>query len=516
MRPAPSPHWETQAGTPLMSEAVQIFAEPELEFRYHQAVSDPRDGLSIFGAFDTDEASHPKNLSYALVGTPGGIEAFRTFVARLRQPAFSGNLDSALWPTYPGFDAAFDCALPATPSLDRAIDEAQLLAEVVQKDEHMRAGAVVDRYMAAIDLIKRRDEPVDVVVCVVPEVVYRNCRPLSRVPSGTGERLRPADRRARQGGQTGLFDTTDPAVFQYSVDFRRQIKARAMAQQLPIQIMRETTLRPSDAYTFGERRLTPLCDRAWNLSVALFYKAGGRPWRLSTARPGVCYLGLAYRRKDPTSDSPVAACAAQMFLDTGDGIVFMGEFGPWYSPQRRQFHLSYEGAHDLLAGALKTYADLGGQPLTELFLHSRSGIDRNEFAGFASACPKNIRLIGVRVRQERLDVRLYREGHLPVVRGTYWPISNHSAYLWTTGFKPRLGTYDGWETPLPLQIDIQHGDADLHQVASDIFGLTKLNYNACRLGEVEPVTVGFSDAVGEILVSNPNIKERSAKFKFYI
>jgi len=103
-----------------------------------------------------------------------------------------------------------------------------------------------------------------------------------------------------------------------------------------------------------------------------------------------------------------------------------------------------------------------------------------------------------------------------VVRGTYWPINARTGYLWTSGYKPRLGTYDGWETPLPLQIDIQHGEADLTQVVTDIFGLTKLNYNACRLGEVEPVTVGFSDAVGEILVSNPNVKARSPKFKFYI
>ena len=67
-------------------------------------------------------------------------------------------------------------------------------------------------------------------------------------------------------------------------------------------------------------------------------------------------------------------------------------------------------------------------------------------------------------------------------------------------YAPRLGTYDGWETPVPLRIDIQHGEASIEQVARDILGLTKLNYNACKLGESRPVTVGFSDAVGEILI----------------
>lgn len=496
---------------------LRMLPEPPLEFRYAQPVSDPRDGLSIFGAFDADMPGHQLNVSWGLVGTPRGTDAFKALANRLQSAAMPPEgRSAALWPMFPGFEPAFGCVLPEDPTLERVIDEDALFAEAIQKDEHKRAAAVVDRYLDAIAAFERHDDPVDVIVCVVPELVYRNCRPLSRVPFASGERTPPKDVRIRKAGQTGLFDQTSPDVFMYSVDFRRQIKARAMKYGIPIQIVRESTLRLSDEYKFGERSLTPLCDRAWNLGVALYYKAGGKPWRLSTARPGVCYLGLAYRRRDPSSDSPVAACAAQMFLDSGDGIVFMGEFGPWYSPERNQYHLSYDGARDLLTGALDTYKELGGQPLTELFLHARSGLNADEFAGFQEACPEGVRLVGVRVRQERLDVRLFREGHLPVVRGTYWKVSDRTAFLWTTGYKPRLGTYDGWETPLPLQITVQHGEADLDQVVSDIFGLTKLNYNACRLGEVEPVTVGFSDAVGEILVANPNVKDRKAKFKFYI
>ena len=58
--------------------------------------------------------------------------------------------------------------------------------------------------------------------------------------------------------------------------------------------------------------------------------------------------------------------------------------------------------------------------------------------------------------------------------------------------------------------------ADIEQVAADIFGLTKLNYNACRLGESQPVTIKFSDAVGEILVSNAKIERPKPQFRFYI
>ena len=103
-----------------------------------------------------------------------------------------------------------------------------------------------------------------------------------------------------------------------------------------------------------------------------------------------------------------------------------------------------------------------------------------------------------------------------MIRGTVLVLNDKSAYLWTSGFKPELLTYDGWEVPTPLRIDIQHGEADIVQVATDILSLTKLDYNACKLGDSQPVTVGFSDAVGEILVSNPDIKNRRPQFKFYI
>ena len=205
-----------------------------------------------------------------------------------------------------------------------------------------------------------------------------------------------------------------------------------------------------------------------------------------------------------------------MFLDSGDGIVFMGEFGPWYTQRFGDPHLTTDAAKSLLEGVLRTYHELGGPPLKEVFLHCRSGINEQEFSGFRSACPSEVALVGIRVRQERRDVRLMREGAYPVLRGTFWRVSGRRGYLWASGLHPTLGTYPGSEIPAPLCIEVQHGEAAIEQVAKDILALSKLNYNACRIGEAEPVTVGFSDAVGEILVTNPGAKHRKPNFKFYI
>ncbi|MBI2816310.1 MAG: hypothetical protein HYX72_05190 [Acidobacteria bacterium] len=424
------------------------------------------------------------------------------------------DLDPALWPVFPGFEAAFGCSFSPEPTWYKELDEDKLIEICSDLDSKKRAYDAVEEYLSAIRLTEKKDEDFQVIICVLPDIVHRHCRPNAVITEGTGFAVSKREQRARASGQAGIFEDYDPSIYCYSEDFRRQIKARCMKHRVPIQLIQESTITETQP---GERALvSPASDVAWNLSTALYYKAGGKPWKLAAARPGVCYIGIAFRRTDTSSFGRTACCAAQMFLDSGDGIVFLGDSGPWYSPNKKQFHLSGDAARKLLSGVLELYGNLEGQPLTEIFLHCRSGISDEEFSGYAKACPKGVKLVGVRVKKEISGLKLFREGDYPVVRGTFWKLSEKTAYLFASGVVPRLGTYPGVEAPVPLRIDLQHGDADIVQVARDIFALTKLNYNACKIGNSEPVTVGFSDAVGEILVSNPTVKERSPKFKFYI
>lgn len=499
-------------------DRVDLLDEPKLQFRYGQELSDPRDGLSLFGPLDAEAPGHPGNLSYGVVGTEEGIALFSQWSMAMER-AWTGAPGGhyRLWPPYPGFQAAFACEWRAEPAWEHSLNTRRLSEASRRHDPYERAISVVDQYLSAFDESQKLDQNLDVIVCVVTEEVYNNCRPQSRVVNATGERVSARRRALRIGGQSEMFSDYNREQYDLSIDFRRQIKARSMRYGVPIQIVRESTLRLNDTNKRGQRQLSPLSHRMWNLASALYYKGGGRPWKLATARSGVCYIGLAFRRADRDRSFDTAACAAQMFLDDGDGIVFLGEFGPWYSPEDRQFRLTGEAAHDLLRGALRTYSQLHGKSLTEIFLHSRSDISDEEFDGYRSAAPDGMKVVGIRVRRSTDGIRVYRpEKRWPVLRGTLWRYSNTRGYLFGSGFRPRIQTYDGWETPVPLQIDVQHGEADIREVAGDIFGLTKLNYNACTAGDNQPVTIGFSDAVGEILVSNPTITDRRPTFKFYI
>lgn len=496
-----------------LNQDLVVFPEPELEFFGGQPMDHPALGLTLFGPVESNGIERPGRIDYALIGTAEGTAAFSKFAEKINHPiAPPADKSDVLWPHFPGFEEAMHAEFPADAPILETIDPNALEKAANEPDDHKRVFEVTNLYLDAIKALARKDAKVDVAICVVPEFVFKNCRPLSRV--ATLERKRPKKKEVRLRRQiVDMFDGYDSRHYDFSLDFRRQIKARAMEYRMPIQIIRETTLRLSDENVFGQRGLTFLSDRAWNLSTAFVYKSGKKPWKLSGVREGVCYVGIAFKRTD--EDSSTACSAAQMFLDDGDGIVFLGDYGPWYSPDDEQCHLSRSAAKRLLSGVLKTYEEQHGKKLEEVFLHCRSSINDDEWRGYQDACPEGVKLVGVRVASDR-GLRAYRLETRPVMRGSFWRVSDRSGYLWASGFKPALRTYEGSEVPEPLRIEIQHGDADIEEVARDIFGLTKLNYNACKLGESQPVTVHFSDAVGEILVANQGAKEFLPNFKYYV
>lgn len=325
-------------------------------------------------------------------------------------------------------------------------------------DRYERVFAVSNLYLDPIQTqVPRLDAKPAVAVCIVPDTVYTNCRPQSHVadpidkPKSTSVRKHLSsvveDRRAGQGHLDFGGEPENVAPYGMAPDFRRQIKARVMEHDIPIQIVRESTLAVTDEVRRGLRGVNPLSDRLWNLGTALFYKCGRKPWKTPWAREGVCYVGLAFRRDE--RDKRTACCAAQMFLDSGDGIVFVGEFGPWYSEEEREFHLSKDAAEALLRGTIETYMRQDGRRLSEVFLHARSGLNDEEFEGFRNACPTGVDLVGIRVRKDRSGPRLFRHddhpepsrrGMYPVLRGTFWQRTERHGLLFTSGFKPRIAS----------------------------------------------------------------------------
>ena len=206
-----------------------------------------------------------------------------------------------------------------------------------------------------------------------------------------------------------------------------------------------------------------------------------------------------------------------MFLDSGDGVVFKGNVGPWMTGKRGNFHLSTPAAYELLSQAIVAYKSKhNDQPPKELFIHSKVRFDDPEWNGFLEAAGSQTNVVGVKI-DDADDFRLYREhGSMPVLRGLALIQGERSAFLFSRGFTPRLQTYPGKEVPRALYVDVCRGEAPMERVLQDVLGLTKLNYNSCRFADGLPVTLKFADAVGEVLISGPSVPDAPLPFRHYI
>ena len=504
-----------------------VLKEPRLLFHYEQATEDPRDGLTLFGPL---EKGKPYGIRFGVVGTAEGVKYFREWVTRIQTPV--GDPDEIARPVFPGFEAAFGIPWKPNPQHEVLIDEDELHRCLNFGDRHHRVYKAVDLYEEAILQIHTTEEsPVDLWFVVVPDDVHRLCRPQSTVGAesriDSREGLSKSAVSSAAAGQSHLFNN-DLAeelaqAYNYEVNFHNQLKARLLTRQIVTQIARESTIAFRSVLGANGEPLRDLSvveqDIAWHLATAAFYKAGGRPWKIDGMRDGVCYLGIVFKHVDLSKSPHMACCAAQMFLNSGDGVVFKGNNGPWYTGRRGDFHIDEASATDLVQKAIESYKRKSStdRPPRELFIHAKTKFNETEWKAFLAAAGTDTNVVAVQI-QEEYDFKLYRAGKNPVLRGTAICVDENLAYLWTRGLTPRLRTYVGREVPNPQSIKICRGKADIAVVLNDVLGLTKLNYNACRFGDGEPVTLKFADAVGEILTAGPVFEQDvpPLPFKHYV
>ena len=245
-----------------MAERFEYLGEPSLVFGHGQRAEDPRDGLALFGALDA-EVGLPHHV---VIGTPRGVALWEGWGDAMNAPAACVAVGRQRpWPPYPGFDVAFGATWP-DPVKAYTLDAVELRDKAFLASVSERTYAVTNLYLEHLESVGRLDERPALVVCVVPDDVYVNCRPKKWIAEPTDERKSRKERvqvesilKDRAAGQTRMFEDTDPfsiddpalEMFDLSPDFRRQLKARMMQGDLPVQIIRESTLTITDAVRDG-------------------------------------------------------------------------------------------------------------------------------------------------------------------------------------------------------------------------------------------------------------------------
>jgi uncharacterized protein Usg len=207
---------------------------------------------------------------------------------------------------------------------------------------------------------------------------------------------------------------------------------------------------------------------------------------------------------------------AQTFTAAGDGYVLRGNSFEWdESSYGKSPHLDQQSAASLMRAVIDLYKrqNRGSLP-SRIVVHKTSRFWEEELAGFEDACKyvprKDFIALGWR------GIQFYRTGDYPAIRGTYVKFNETDFLLYTVGYIPFLQTYPGARVPQPMEILEHYGDSPWYVTLREILVLTKMNWNTADFACSKPVTIAFSQRVGQILAElHPNFEPRS-EYRFYM
>jgi len=472
----------------------EVVAEPELEFGGGGRHIDIRYGLREFGPFDQDETDSPKQISVGLIGTNETVEAAAKWIDQCRSGVSAKATPRPhLFPAFPGFGSG-GRLVPVEHSdrLTRVINRKSIDELVGRKRNEQLIRDSAGLFLAEARHLVEDANP-DVLICLPPANLMGALDP---------DPLARAVPRPRWS-QPASIEASEDEVVVPPPDFHDVLKADGMTLPCPIQMMRAETYDPTKARTQRRRveRVAPLQDqatRAWNVYTALYYKAGGTPWRLrrSSSDLTVCFVGVSFYKS--AEGDRLMTSMAQVFNELGDGVVVRG--GPARIEKvDRQPHLTADDASGLLRQALETYRREHKALPARLVVHKTSNFNAVELDGFRSAAAEAgvdwVDLVSLR----KSRTRLFRTAPQPPLRGTFVSFDDRTHLLYTRGSVDFFRAYPGMYVPRAVEIHTDSVEATPATLVREILALSKMDWNNTQFDRGEPVTTRVARQVGNIL-----------------
>jgi hypothetical protein len=498
-----------------MKVKIECLAEPKLAFGLGKLGFEPRRDLAKAGPAD---GGRIHEVRLALVGPEADVRAARPWISRLNYFMAAREGNSSRYRDWPGAPCALGVQFIVEDRFVRPLDQARL-------DLAIQKGLRRDGFEDLLDLFDGRiqgllgDGGPDCIVVCVPEDIGD-----LRVENPG---LTPQERRAleqlraeEESDQLSLFSPTpeelkaaeelrtqaDDLLFR---TFYRALKARAQnhLNPVPLQVLRRETIeRPDDK---GHSQAT----RAWNICSALYYKAGGLPWRPAEPPENVCFVGVSFHHLKKRAGSLVYASVAQAFSTDIEPFTLKGATIDHDQREDRQPYLNSAQASSLMRDVLDQYEARAGVLPSRVVIHKTTTYHREEEEGFRA---------GVRDRVAACDLiwmrstpfRLVRKGAQEPWRGTLCTVGEDT-YLFTIGFVPWWNEYPGPHIPAPIQIGSAR-DTDIRQRATEILALSKMNWNNTEGISGYPITISFAKRVGQLMSELPENQAPNPSYRFHM
>lgn len=454
---------------------LEHLTEPRLRFAAGEHIC-PRRGITAYGVFDRIMGARRTEVMVGGVGTATCLEGLERWVTRCANEiaAPEDTRQPNLRVPFPGIGIGygFDVKLVFSQELTRTLKKSDVEEIVATSDRHTRLTKATELYYEHIKFLAQ-NRPVDVVVCVIPEVLYK---------------VISTDERG------SLEDSLEASVeVTTELNFQRALKARAMHLDKPLQLVRAVSLESNKEGQQDD------ATKAWNFCTALYYKAGPRvPWRLQSdvQRPISCAVGIAfYRSRDRQI---LNTSLAQIFDDLGNGLILRGTPVNMARDDRVP-HLSGNQAYDLLTAAMNEYRIALRTYPARIIVHKSSNFSPAEIDGLTQAA-NDLRIDTVDlVTVMDSKLRLFRDGNYPPYRGTRIGLAEHRHLLYTRGSVWYYQTYPGLYIPQPIELRIVRSEQSPSFIAREVLGMTKMNWNNTQFDGKYPVTLGCARKVGEIM-----------------
>ena len=500
-----------------MRMRIEDLGEPNLEFGERVLSKDPKRGLADAGPFASTYTPGTKQISLGLVALPSEVDAVRRWVERMHRLLLDDESNALRFCEFPGLEKAFRCHLHIPDNFIRRLDERQY-EFIASRPPHQRFEELIKFYGSAIKSLFTDQHPECILVCFPEEVAsLRISNPkLSEKERLALERLQQEE----EAEQLSLFEPTDDekklaAELLPQADellfrnFHRALKAECMMEPntVPIQVIRRHT------YVSLEAKQSD-ATRAWNLALALYYKAGNIPWRPHDLPTGTCFIGISFHHLKRQSGDLVYASVAQAFSAAVEPFALKGQSIPRDQSRNKRPYLTESQSANLIHRIISQYKDRTGSLPSRVIVHKTSRYQPEEQAGFRQGLLKEVAACEL-VWMTPTGFRLLRRGMQPPARGTLFTIENQHNYLFTTGFVNRWDEYPGPHIPAPLQIGVCESD-NIAERANEILSLTKMNWNSAEGIGRHPITLSFARRVGTIMTEMDEDVTPNPLYRFYM
>ena len=494
--------------------------EPWLTFGDGERYVDPKKGLLAYGPclYDNRRAIS-SSIRLGIVGSRDTISLAKQWIDRCQGEISPKKENSLLFQSFPGFTKIFGCQLCVPNECIEVITEAEVKHVLEVKNFQQRVKTAAKMFTEKLSNFRGREPRPHVVICALPQEIVDECSTRERGYFRTRIKLTEIEKEIlkkikefKKTGQTTLipFREEELEMVSEASNLRRLIKAEAMQLDIPTQLAKPQTFQEASS----ESTLQDDATRAWNFSVAIYYKAEGYPWKLANMESGTCYVGVSFYKDPPDSRGNMKSSIAQVFTHTGEGLVLRGSRAI-IDEVTGSPHLSERGAYQLMVDVLNEYEKQMRQLPRRLVVHKSSRYKLEELSGFEKAA-ENIKLKDF-VTIETRGIRFMRKkGIYPPVRGTVIQIGVGDYLLFTKGYSHYLETYPGLRVPTPIEIVEHHGDSLLETICTEIFALTKMNWNSADFCIRNPITLEYASEVGKILAYVPEEVIPRPEYRFYM